>query len=229
MGPALQKMQDDDTANPAMLFVQSGAAAWTEKAGAGGQGLRRLPWRRRRQHEGRGGALSGHCARRRQAGRSRGPDQSLPHDPSAGAGLAAESDELLALGAYVALQSRGLPIAPPDDAEARRRARGRAPTSTSAGRASSISPAPTAMTTMPAGSLPARRSRRPIRPAIRSIGWSGRRWVRSGGGCATASSACAPSRGTGRAEYLALESLFDGSCARHGHGCARRTTLTIDR
>ncbi|HTE36446.1 MAG TPA: sulfur oxidation c-type cytochrome SoxA, partial [Reyranella sp.] len=29
MGPALQKMQDDDTANPAMLFVQSGATAWT--------------------------------------------------------------------------------------------------------------------------------------------------------------------------------------------------------
>ena len=31
MGPALQKMQDDDTANPAMLFVQAGAAAWNEK------------------------------------------------------------------------------------------------------------------------------------------------------------------------------------------------------
>ena len=37
MGPALQKMQDDDTANPAMLFVQAGAAAWTEKAGAAGK------------------------------------------------------------------------------------------------------------------------------------------------------------------------------------------------
>jgi len=37
MGPALQKMQDDDTANPAMLFVQAGAAAWNEKAGAAGK------------------------------------------------------------------------------------------------------------------------------------------------------------------------------------------------
>ena len=30
MGPALQKMQDDDTANPAMLFVQAGASAWAK-------------------------------------------------------------------------------------------------------------------------------------------------------------------------------------------------------
>src|ERR1041384_3715666 len=33
MGPDLRKMQDDDTANPAMLFVQAGQALWQEKAG----------------------------------------------------------------------------------------------------------------------------------------------------------------------------------------------------
>ena len=37
MGPALQKMQDEDTANPAMLFVQAGASAWAERAGAAGK------------------------------------------------------------------------------------------------------------------------------------------------------------------------------------------------
>ncbi len=37
MGPALQKMQDDDTANPAMLFVQAGEALWQQKAGAAGK------------------------------------------------------------------------------------------------------------------------------------------------------------------------------------------------
>ena len=37
MGPALQKMQDYDTANPAMLFVQAGAALWREKAGTAGK------------------------------------------------------------------------------------------------------------------------------------------------------------------------------------------------
>ena len=30
MGPALQKMQDDDTANPGMLFVQLGEQLWSE-------------------------------------------------------------------------------------------------------------------------------------------------------------------------------------------------------
>ena len=33
MGPDLRRMQDDDTANPAMLFVQAGQALWQEKAG----------------------------------------------------------------------------------------------------------------------------------------------------------------------------------------------------
>jgi sulfur-oxidizing protein SoxA len=34
MGPALQRMQDDDTANPGMLFVQVGASLWGKQAGA---------------------------------------------------------------------------------------------------------------------------------------------------------------------------------------------------
>lgn len=33
MGEALQKMQDDDTANPGMLFVQLGEQLWTKPAG----------------------------------------------------------------------------------------------------------------------------------------------------------------------------------------------------
>ena len=37
MSAALQKMQDDDAANPAMLFVQAGATAWGEKAGSAGK------------------------------------------------------------------------------------------------------------------------------------------------------------------------------------------------
>ena len=34
MGAALQKMQDDDTANPGMLFVQLGQQLWAKPAGA---------------------------------------------------------------------------------------------------------------------------------------------------------------------------------------------------
>src|SRR5882757_4683371 len=34
MGEALQKMQEDDTANPGMLFVQLGGQLWDKPAGA---------------------------------------------------------------------------------------------------------------------------------------------------------------------------------------------------
>ena len=37
MGEALQKMQDDDTANPGMLFVQLGGELWGKAAGAAGK------------------------------------------------------------------------------------------------------------------------------------------------------------------------------------------------
>jgi sulfur-oxidizing protein SoxA len=37
MGPALKQMQDDDMANPGMLFVQLGAQVWARPAGASGK------------------------------------------------------------------------------------------------------------------------------------------------------------------------------------------------
>jgi sulfur-oxidizing protein SoxA len=38
MGAALQKMQDDDSANPGMLFVQLGQQLWSKPAGAANKG-----------------------------------------------------------------------------------------------------------------------------------------------------------------------------------------------
>ena len=58
MSPANKAMQDDDTANPGMLWVLDGEALWSEGRRIG-QLLRRLSRRRRDQHEGRGGAPSG--------------------------------------------------------------------------------------------------------------------------------------------------------------------------
>jgi sulfur-oxidizing protein SoxA len=115
MGPALQKMQDDDTANPAMLYAQSGATAWTEKAGLAGKACADC-------HGDAAVSMKGVAARYPAIAHSidkpvdlegrinlcRTTHQQAPE-------LAAESDDLLALGAYVALQSRGLPIAPPDE------------------------------------------------------------------------------------------------------------------
>ena len=45
MKPDTKAMQDDDTANPGMLWVLDGEALWKRKAGAAEQGLRRLPRR----------------------------------------------------------------------------------------------------------------------------------------------------------------------------------------
>ena len=116
MSPALQKMQDDDTANPAMLFVQAGASAWTEKAGAAGKSCADC-------HGDAAVSMKGVAARYPAVGpgidkpvdldgrinRCRTAQQQAP-------AFAPESEPLLALSAYVALQSRGLPVAPPDEA-----------------------------------------------------------------------------------------------------------------
>jgi sulfur-oxidizing protein SoxA len=114
MGEALQKMQDDDTANPGMLFVQLGSQLWDKPAGAANKSCADC-------HA--VAAMKGVATR--YPAIPKGADK--PVDLEGRINLcrtanqqaepfAAESRELLSLEAYVAYQSRGLPIAPPDDA-----------------------------------------------------------------------------------------------------------------
>lgn len=113
MGEALQRMQDDDTANPGMLFVQQGGKLWSKAEGAAGKA----------------------CADCHSVASMKGVAARYPAIPPGGDRpialegrinrcrlenqkadrLPPENDELLALMAYVANQSRGLPIEPPDD------------------------------------------------------------------------------------------------------------------
>jgi L-cysteine S-thiosulfotransferase len=113
MGAALQKMQDDDTANPGMLFVQLGHQLWSKPAGAANKA----------------------CADCHAVADMKGVAARYPAMPKDGdkpidlegrirlcrtlhqqaEPLAPESRELLSLMAFVANQPRGLPIAPPDD------------------------------------------------------------------------------------------------------------------
>ena len=115
MGPALQKMQDDDTANPAMLFVQAGAAAWTEKAGASGKSCADC-------HGDAQSSMKGVAARYPAFSPPRGRPIDLEQrinmcrvDQQQSTPLAFESKDLLALSAYVGRQSRGMPIDIADD------------------------------------------------------------------------------------------------------------------
>ena len=115
MGPALQQMQDDDTANPAMLFVQAGAALWAENVGAAGKSCADC-------HGDAAVSMKGVAARYpavtppldrpidldRRINLCRTTQQQAP-------ALDMEGNDLLSLGSFVTLQSRGLPIAPPDD------------------------------------------------------------------------------------------------------------------
>ena len=115
MGPSLQKMQDDGTANPGMLFVQLGAQGWATPAGAANKACADC-------HGASGATMKGVALR--YPAIPEGAD--TPADLEArinlcrtanqkAAPLPPESRELLSLSAYVAHQSRGQPIAPPDD------------------------------------------------------------------------------------------------------------------
>jgi sulfur-oxidizing protein SoxA len=115
MSPQTQAMQRDDMQNPAMLTVQDGAALWerapsaSTKACSGCHGAAATSMRGvATRYPAFDNTLKrpidlsqriNQCRERRQ--------QSAPFAP--------ESAELLALESYVALQSRGMPIAPPAD------------------------------------------------------------------------------------------------------------------
>jgi sulfur-oxidizing protein SoxA len=115
MSPALRQMQDDDMSNPGMLFVQAGEALWKEAAGKANKACADC-------HGAVETSMKGVAAR--YPAIPKGADRPVDlegrinlcrtaqqqADP-----LKPESQDLLALTAYVTHASRGLPIAPPDD------------------------------------------------------------------------------------------------------------------
>jgi sulfur-oxidizing protein SoxA len=108
-------MQDDDTSNPGMLAVLDGEALWGAKAGASGKSCADC-------HGDAKASMKGVAARYPAfdpaSGRPVNLEQrinlSRQQDQKAQA-FAHESKELLALSAYVAMQSRGEPVATHDD------------------------------------------------------------------------------------------------------------------
>jgi sulfur-oxidizing protein SoxA len=108
MGPEIRAMQDDDTSNPAMLWVLDGEAAWRRKAGAAScadcHGDART-------------SMKGVAARYPAFDAARGRPVNLVQrimmcrtDRQQATPLAPEGRELLALAAFVGRQSRGMPI-----------------------------------------------------------------------------------------------------------------------
>lgn len=116
MGESTQAMQKDDSLNPGMLWVGDGEAMWKRPAGASGKACVSC-------HAAASSSMRGVAARypafddalKRPITLSQRVNQCRQKHQQAEP-LRAESQELLSLESYVAHQSRGLPVAPPDDA-----------------------------------------------------------------------------------------------------------------
>jgi sulfur-oxidizing protein SoxA len=110
MGRETRAMQDDDAANPGMLGVLEGGTLWTRKTGAAGKACADC-------HGDARVTMKGVAARHPAFDPARGRPVSLEQriascrvERQEAPPLAWESRAMLALSAYVARQSRGLPI-----------------------------------------------------------------------------------------------------------------------
>jgi len=115
MSRETKAMQDDDTANPGMLAVLDGEALWNRKAGTANRSCADC-------HNDAAESMKGVAARYPAFDPASGKPVDLEEriniertERQKAPPLRMESDELLALSAYVARQSHGQPIAPPDD------------------------------------------------------------------------------------------------------------------
>ena len=119
MSRETRAMQDDDATNPGMLWVLDGEALWNRKAGTADRACVDC-------HGDARASMKGIAARYPAFDPQRGRPVDLEQRINAcrverqkAAPLAYESKDLLALTAYVARQSRGLPIEPSRDERTR--------------------------------------------------------------------------------------------------------------
>ena len=111
MSRETRAMQDDDTANPGMLWVLDGEALWNRKTGSAGRACQEC-------HGDARESMKGVAARYPAFDAARGRPVDLEQridscrvERQKAAPLAFESRDMLALSAYVGLQSRGMPLA----------------------------------------------------------------------------------------------------------------------
>ncbi|WP_025034742.1 sulfur oxidation c-type cytochrome SoxA [Bradyrhizobium sp. DOA9] len=115
MGPDTRAMQDDDTANPGMLFVLDGEQLWKKTTGAADKACADC-------HGDARSSMKGIAARYPAFDKALGRPVTLDQrinlcraDHQQATPLPYESRDLLALSAFVGHQSRGIPITAGDD------------------------------------------------------------------------------------------------------------------
>jgi sulfur-oxidizing protein SoxA len=110
MGPQTRAMQDDDTANPGMLGVLDGEALWNARVGATGKSCADCHGDARESMK---GVAARYPAFDPALGRPIDLEERINQsrvEQQKAAPFRFESNELLGLTAYIALQSRGIPI-----------------------------------------------------------------------------------------------------------------------
>jgi sulfur-oxidizing protein SoxA len=119
MGRETRAMQDDDTTNPATLWVLDGEAAWNRKAGTAEKSCADC-------HGDASASMKGVAARHPAFDAARGRPVDLEQrinicrvERQNATPLPFEGKALLALAAYVGRQSRGMPITAGDDERSR--------------------------------------------------------------------------------------------------------------
>lgn len=115
MGESTRAMQRDDTQNPGMLWVSGGEALWNQKAGEIGKACTDC-------HGDAVTSMRGLAARYPAFDKSSGRVVNLGQRINLcrermqrAVPLKPESEELLGLESYVAMQSRGMPVSPPQE------------------------------------------------------------------------------------------------------------------
>ena len=116
MSPALQALQRDDAQNPAMLWVQDGAALWLAPAGKLAKSCSGCHANAAQSMAGVAARYPAWDARSGAALNLHGRINACRVQHQQAPALAADHADALALTAYLGLQSRGQPLAPPDDA-----------------------------------------------------------------------------------------------------------------
>jgi sulfur-oxidizing protein SoxA len=115
MTPEVQAMQRDDSNNPAMLWVQDGAAMWEQPEGKSQKSCMSCHGLAANSMRGVATRYPAFDATTKQALDLEGRINRCRVDHQQAAPLARESQELLSIESYVAMQSRNMPIATPAD------------------------------------------------------------------------------------------------------------------
>ena len=113
-------MQDDDASNPGFLWVQQGEALWSQRTGSAARSCADC-------HGAAAVSMRGVAARYPLVDAKLGRPITLPHrieqcriERQGAAPLQPDNDTMLALSAYVGLQSRGMPMQVARDGQAQR-------------------------------------------------------------------------------------------------------------